>query len=239
MPGQKSPINMHTTIFRRILLVALAAAAFTSCDLNNLITPPTKQQMQGTWVLTQATDEQGIDITQKVSFPVTAIQLTDDNGMVGTMGPMFTYIVYGGSKWAEVAGKMDQLFDYTSFRFNTGEFFVGEGQVDNFTVEAKLQATAIAGGSAFTSVLSLLGVNASFLQQTIYHKFMNVAVDFEGKDTMIWTLDKQTEAIYNYKNLVGNTVVWGGWPTNGFQKCRFVFTRKTLKLEDLVTAARR
>lgn len=219
--------------------MALAAAALTSCDLNNLITPPTKQQMQGTWVLTQATDAQGVDITQKVSFPITAIQLTDDNGMVGTMGPMFTYIVYGGSKWTEVAGKMDQLFDYTSFRFNTGEFFVADGQVNSFTVEAKLQATAIAGGSAFTSVLSLLGVNASFLQQTIYHKFVNVAVDFDGKDTMIWTFDSQTEAFYNYKNSVGNTVDWGGWPTTGFQKCRFVFTRKTLKLEDLVTAASR
>ena len=239
MPGQKSPINMHTAIFRRLLLVALAAAALTSCDLNNLITPPTKQQMQGTWVLTQATDEQGVDITQKVSFPVTALQLTDDNGMVGTMGPMFTYIVYGGSKWTEVAGKMDQLFDYTNFRFNTGEFFVADGQVDNFTVEAKLQATAIAGGSAFTSMLSLLGVNTSFLQQTIYHKFVNVAVAFDGKDTMIWTFDPYTEAFYNYKNSVGNMVSWSGWPTTGFQKCRFVFTRKTLKLEDLVTAARR
>lgn len=230
---------MNTTIFRRFLLVALAIAALTSCDLNNEVTPPTKKQMQGTWVLTKATDAQGVDITQKVSFPITAIQFTDDNGMLGTMGPMFTYIVYGGSKWSEVVGKMDQLFDYTSFRFNTGEFFVGEGQVDNFTVEAKLQATALAGGSAFTSMLSLLGVNASFLQQTIYHKFKNVAVSFDGKDTMIWIFDSETHAYYNYKDAEGEKVVWGGWPTTGFQKCRFVFTRKTQKLEELVKASRR
>jgi hypothetical protein len=239
MPGQKSPINMHTTIFRRLLLVALAAAALTSCDLNNLITPPTKQQMQGTWVLTQATDAQGVDITQKVSFPITAIQLTDDNGMVGTMGPLFTYIVYGGSKWTEVAGKMDQLFDYVNFQFNTGEFFVADGQVNSFTVEAKLQATAAVGGRSITEILSIFGVNTSYLQKTIYHKFKNVAVDFDGKDTMIWTFDSETQAFYNYKDAGGDTVVWGGWPTTGFQKCRFVFTRKTLKLEDLVTAARR
>jgi len=222
---------------KRLLIVALAVATFTSCELNELLTTPTKQQMQGTWVLTKATDNQGTDITQKLSFPVTAIQLTDDNGMVGTMAPMFTYLVYGGSKWAEAAGKMDQLFDYVNMRFNTGEFFVADGQVDNFTVEAKLQATTIAGGGALTDILTIFGVNTSFLQQVIYHKFVNVAVFFDGKDTMIWEFDPQTEAFYNYKNSVGNMVPWTGWATNNFQKCRFVFTRKTLKLEDIVRTA--
>ena len=143
-------------LLKRLFIVALSVASFTSCDLNELVaTKPTKQQMQGTWVLTKATDSQGTDITQKLSFPVTAIQLTDDNGMVGTMAPMFTYLVYGGSKWSEAAGKMDQLFDYVNMRFNTGEFFVADGQVDNFTVEAKLQATAIAGGGALTDILKI------------------------------------------------------------------------------------
>lgn len=226
-------------LLKRLLIVTLAVVSFTSCELNELLTTPTKQQMQGTWVLTKATDSQGIDITQKLSFPVTAIQLTDDNGMVGTMAPMFTYLVYGGSKWSEAAGKMDQLFDYINMRFNTGEFFVADGQVNNFTVEAKLQATAIAGGGALTDILSIFGVNTSFLQQVIYHKFVNVAVFFDGKDTMIWDFDPQTEAFYNYKNSVGNMVPWTGWSTNSFQKCRFVFTRKTLKLEDIVRNANR
>lgn len=219
--------------------MALAAAALTSCDLNNLITPPTKQQMQGTWVLTQATDAQGVDITQQLSFPVTAIQLNNTNGMMGTMGPMFTYIVYGGSKWTSVMGKLDQAFDYAKLRFDDGEFFVADGQVNNFTVEAKLQATAAVGGGALIDVLQYLGVNSSFLQQTIYHKFKNVEVIFDGKDTMIWTFDSETQAFYNYKDAEGEKILWGGWPATGFQKCRFVFTRKTLKLEDLVTAASR
>ena len=153
------------------------------------------------------------------------------------MAPMFTYLVYGGSKWSEAAGKMGQLFDYVNMRFNTGEFFVADGQVDNFTVEAKLQATAIAGGGALTDILKIFGVNTSFLQQVIYHKFMNVAVFFDGKDTMIWEFDQQTDAVYNYKNSVGEMVPWTGWSTASFQKCRFVFARKTLKLEDIVRNA--
>lgn len=223
---------------KRVLLAVLVAVAFVGCDLNSLVTVPTKQQMQGTWVLTEATDAQGMNITDKLSFPVTAIQLNDDNGMVGTMGPMFTYIVYGGSKWVEASAKMDQLFDYANFRFNTGEFFVADGNVDNFTVEAKLQATAAVGGSTISDVLKLFGVSSSWLQSTIYHKFRNVAVTFPDKNTMIWSFDGQTEASYNYKNSVGDMVPWTGWETRSFQKCEFVFKRQTLDIKDVVTRAR-
>jgi len=227
-------------LFKRLFIIALAVVSFTSCELIDLQNPPTKQQMQGTWVLKQATDH-GVDITSKINIlnlPVTAIQLTDDDGMVGTMGPMFTYIVYGGSKWIEASAKMDQLFDYAKLQFNTGSFYVGDGQVDHFTVEAKLQATASVGGDALIDVLSILGVDASFLQKTVYHKFMNVEVSFDGKNTMIWTFDKATQASYNLKNLGGNDIVWNGWPTDSFQKCTFVFTRKTISLEDIVTSGR-
>lgn len=219
------------SILKRVLLLAVVAITFSSCELD---TTSTKQQMQGTWVLSQAIDAQGVDITKKVSFPVTAIQLTDDNGMLGTMAPMFTYIVYGGSKWVEASAKMDQLFDYANLRFNTAEFFVGDGNVNNFTVEAKLQATAIAGGGSLIDVLKIFGVNADFLQKTVYHKFVNVAVEFSGKDTMIWTFDNDTQAFYNLKDSYANYVSWGGWSTKSFQKCQFVFTRKTSNLEDIV-----
>ena len=225
--------------YKKALLLILAAASLASCDLNDLINPPTKQRMQGTWLVTQATDAQGMDITSKVSFPVTAIQLTDDNGMLGTMGPLFTYIVYGGSSWIEASAKMDQLFDYANFRFNTGEFFVADGNADSFTVEAKLQATAAAGGSSLVDILKIFGVNASFLQQTIYHKFVNVAVTFEGDDTMIWTFDSQTLAHYNYKNSTGDFVTWGGWPTSSFQKCQIVLTKQKIGLNDIVQNAYR
>jgi hypothetical protein len=87
----------------------------------------TKIRMQGNWELTSAVDASGQDIRSKVAFPVTVMQLTDDNGMVGTIGPMFMYVVYGDSRWVDIAGAIDQVFDYANLRFNTGEFFVESG----------------------------------------------------------------------------------------------------------------
>ena len=81
----------------------------------------------------------------------------DANGLLGTHAPLATREVYGNTKWTEVSGKINQLFDYANFRFNTGEFFVAEDSVDNFTVEFKLQATAIVGGVLY-DILSIFGV---------------------------------------------------------------------------------
>ena len=72
--------------------------------------------MQGTWELTAATNAAGVDILNTVAFPVSAIQLTDDNGMVGTQGPMFAYTVYGGSQWVSANAKIKQAFDYANFK---------------------------------------------------------------------------------------------------------------------------
>lgn len=221
---------------KKIIFIVLAATLLAGCDLFDSSNPSTKERMQGNWVLTQATDAQGVDITNKLNFPITAIQLTDDNGMLGSMAPMFTYIVYGGSNWVEASAKIKQAFDYYNLRFNTGEFFVGDGDVDNFTVEAKLQATAVDGG--LTDILEVFGVNTSWLQKTVYHKFMDVGVEFMDNDnTMIWTFDNYTVAAYNYKDSKGNIVLWGGWPTNNFQKCKFVFAKKASTLNDLVKNA--
>jgi len=204
------------------------------------VEPPTKVLMQGTWELTAATDDSGHDILGTVAFPVTAIQLTDDNGMVGTQGPMFTYTVYGGSQWVTANAKIKQAFDYANFRFNTGEFFVESGNPTRFTVEAKLQATALAGG--LTDVLTILGVGQGWLQQTIYHKFINVKVTIptvdnsKERNTMIWEFDNETTAAYNYKDGQGNTVLWGGWPVNNFSKGKYTFTKRVTGLNDIVTA---
>lgn len=202
--------------------------------------PPTKVLMQGTWELTAASDDSGQDILGIVAFPVTAIQLTDDNGMVGTQGPMFTYSVYGGSNWVTASAKIKQAFDYANFRFNTGEFFVESGNPTRFTVEAKLQATALAGG--LTDVLTILGVGQGYLQQTIYHKFIDVKVtvpkeaNSKERRTMVWEFDNLTTAAYNYKDGQGNIVLWGGWPVNNFSKGKYTFTKRVSGLNDIVTA---
>lgn len=200
--------------------------------------------MQGNWELTEAYDETGKNILNQIAFPVTAMQLTDDNGLLGTHAPMATRIVYGDSKWAHVSGKMNQAFDYANLRFNTGEYFVEEGITNRFTVEYKLQATAVAGG--LTDILTILGVQTSWIQQTVYHKFIDVKVRFpeqetEGSDsrvevanTMIWEFDASTTAAYNYKNAQGNFVLWQGWPVNKFSKGKYVFTKRLKGLNDIV-----
>jgi len=209
---------------------------FNGCALEN--ETPTKVLMQGTWELTEAVNDTGEDILNKVAFPVTVLQLTDDNGMLGTQGPMFTYTVYGGSKWVTASAKIKQAFDYANFRFNTGEFFVEPGNPTRFTVEAKLQATALAGG--LTDVLTLLGVGQSYLQQTIYHKFTDVKVTFPVDDltnesnTMIWEFDEETTAAYNYKDAKGNLVLWNGWPVKNFTRGTYTFTKRVSGLNDIV-----
>jgi hypothetical protein len=218
-------------------IAVIITLLFSSCELEE---PPTKILMQGTWELTEAYDENGNDIIKQLAFPVSAIQLTDDNGLLGTQGPMFTYVVYGGSKWVEISGKIKQAFDYANFRFNTGEFFVEAGTVDRFTVEAKLQATAIAGG--LKDILETLGVGQGWVQQIIYHKFVDVKVTFprpgditsKERNTMVWEFDNKTAAFYNYKDSKGNIVVWNGWPTDTFTRGKFVFTKRVKGLNDLV-----
>lgn len=207
--------------------------------------------MQGNWELTAAVDANGKDILSQISFPVTALQLTDDNGMVGTHAPLATRVVYGDSKWIQAAGKMNQVFDYANLRFNTGEFFVGEGTVDNFTVEFKLQATSAAGG--LSDLLSIFGVGGGWLQQVVYHKFTNVRVSFPNEQQtvftnnnsnanrnreqiMIWEFTDQTQGFYNYKDAQGNSIIWNGWPVDRFSRGKYTFTKRTQGVNDLVQA---
>jgi hypothetical protein len=212
-----------------ILACLLIIFTFNSCEKTE---EATRTRMQGNWELTYAADAAGNDIKQKVAFPVTVLQLTDDNGMIGTLSPMFMYIVYGDSKWVQIAGEIDQVFDYANFRFNTGEFFVDPAVQDHFTVEAKLQATALAGG--LTDILTLAGVDATWFQQVIYHKFVNVSVSFADDDHMTWEFTNATQPFYNYKDGQGNYVTWGGIPVNNFTRGTFAFTRRTQTLNEIV-----
>lgn len=234
---------MKTKLKSIKLFVALllSTAFLTSCVDEP---PPTKTLMQGNWELTAATDTAGNDIMSKVAFPVTVMQLTDDNGMLGTIGPKFMYLVYGGSKWTSLSAKMGQVFDYANLRLNTGEYFVESGTVDRFTVEGKLQATAIAGG-VLSDLLQILNIGNGWLQQTVYHKFIGVKVTFpegtNGKrgendvyDTMIWEFDDETQAVYNYKDGQGNYVLWQGWPIDKFTRGTFTWTKRTESINEVV-----
>jgi hypothetical protein len=231
------------------LFIGLTLATLQSCTQEET---PTKLAMQGNWELVSAKDAAGNDITSQIAFPVTAIQLTDDNGMLGTQGPMFTRVVYGDSKWIEVSAKIKQVFDYANLRLNTGEFFVGENVQQTFTVEAKLQATAAAGG-VLSDILQLVGVNTSFFQQVIYHKFTNVKVSFpnnvqrdgflagnkkndDAYNTMVWEFTDATQAFYNYKDAQGNSIVWNGFPVTNFKRGTYTFQKFTTGLNDFVSS---
>jgi hypothetical protein len=218
------------------LIPVICLLVFSGCEIEET---PTKVLMQGTWELTEAVDANGNDITNKMAFPVTVIQLTDDNGLIGTQGPMFTHIVYGGSKWIEVSSKIKQVFDYANLRFNTGEFFVEAGSVNRFTVEAKLQATAAAGG--LKDILQIFNIDNAWLQQVVYHRFINVKVTLPKKEgtkereIMIWEFDENTTAAYNYKDSQGNSLLWGGWPVDKFTKgVKFTFQKRTKGVNELV-----
>ena len=85
----------------------IISLGWTSCKREPTAT---KILMQGNWELTAATDAAGNNILSQVAFPVTVIQLTDDNGLLGTHAPLATRIVYGDSKWTQLSGKMNQVF---------------------------------------------------------------------------------------------------------------------------------
>lgn len=209
----------------------------TSCEPIEAPTP-TKTLMRGNWELIEATDSTG-DITRKIAFPITVMQLSDDDAITGTIGPMFTRIVYGPSKWIEAMAKFDQVWDYANFQFNNGDYWVGKDVQQRFTVEARLKATTSIGGTAFTDLLSILGVNSQWFDHTIYHKFQDVKIDFsENNNVMTWTFDDQTVGIYNKKDSNGNYVLWRGWPVEKFLRSKYVFRKRTQGITELVRNAR-
>ncbi len=221
----------------RLFIVVCITVWVTSCVPEDAPTP-TKTLMRGNWELIEATDSTG-DIKSKIAFPITVIQLADDDGMTGTFGPMFTRIVYGPSKWIEASAKFDQVWDYANFQFNNGDYWVGKDVQPRFTVEGRLKATTAIGGTAFTDLLSVLGVNSQWFDHTIYHKFQNVKVDFsQNNEVMTWTFDDETIGVYNKKDTNGNYVLWRGWPVEKFLRSKYVFRKRTQGIIDLVKAAK-
>ena len=229
----------HSTItFTMIFAVLL----FNSC-LKDEVTTPTRTRMQGVWKVTEAYDQSGNSILSKIQFPVAGFYLTSDNTVVSTGGPMFMYEVYGANNYTNIASKVDQVFNYASLNTTDGEFFVADGVVDRFTIEMKLKG--LPGQSALTTLLSMMNIQSQFLDETVYHKFLNVKVGFNTTDVpatsvadvMTWEFDNTTTALYNTKDSQGNYVLWGGFPIATFSKCRFVLTKQTTSLTDMVKNA--
>lgn len=222
----------------KIVLLGSFVLLFMHCSLlDDLIQEPTptKTHMEGVWQVVEAYDADGSAILPKIQSPaVTALHLEDDNSVTSTVGPLAMYIVYGSSKYVEIASKIDQVFNYLTLDFTDGEFFIDGGVVDRFTLEVKLKG--LPGQSSLKELLGLLGISFEFLEAVVYHKFLDVAVSFQGAnaDTMIWELDDKTTATYNTKDGQGNYVLWGGWPATNFSRCRIVLHKRVKTLIEVV-----
>jgi len=215
------------------IIIAVIIVMFSSCMKEEPV--PTKTQMQGVWTVTNVYNDLGADITSRVQFPVVAFSLSSDNTIVSTAGPLIMYVVYGDSKYTQIASDVDQVFNYASLSFNGGEYFVAGGEVDRFTIEMKLEG--LPGQKALTQLLNMLGIAQNYLDVVIYHKFMNVKIEFDSTgNQMTWTIDDQTTATYNTKDQYGNYVLWQGWPVNNFSKCRIVLKKQSVTIQDVVKA---
>ena len=224
------------------VLTTVAVLLLTvSCDYFNLDKlleqNPTKSRMEGVWQVTEAYNEDGESILDSISIPIVLFHLTSDNSVESTAGPMITYIVYGGSKYTSIASKIDQIFNYASLGLNGGEWTIDGGQATRFTLEMKLQG--IAGQRTLTDLLGWLGIGSDYLDVVVYHKFNDIKVTFEDwNDTvMTWEFDDETKAVYNTKDKNLNYVLWNGWPTDSFSRCKFVLTKRSKDIEDLVKEA--
>ncbi len=217
-----------------LILPIILLTIFSSCKKEEEF--QTKQNMEGCWTATSIINEQGQNITNKVAVPVVAFHLSSDGTIISTAGPLMMYVVYGDNKYTEIASQIDQVFNYATLSFNGGEFFVGADEQKTFTLEMKLEG--IAGTKTLKTLLQLMGINASYLEFVVYHKFMNVGIEFaDNNKTMIWTIDANTTAAYNKKDVNGNYLLWNGWPVNNFQHCSIRFAKQTKDIRDVVTEA--
>jgi len=236
-------INILT---KQLVLLGTIILIFSSCDLENEPEPtPTKSLMEGVWEVTEAYDSSSTDILDTISVKVLGkkippfFHLSSDGTVISTAGPMISYVVYNETflgKLSLITSIIDQIFNYFGLDFNGGEFFIATGVVNRFTLEMKLEG--IAGTSTLKDILTVFGIQAEWLETVVYHKYKNVKVSFQGSTNtvMVWEFDNQTIAEYNTKDQFGNNVIggWGGWPVETFSKCKFVLTKKTKSVQDLV-----
>lgn len=223
-------------IFLSFLL--LFSGLFISCEELVQVKPPTKSSMEGVWKVSNVTNSVGEDITNQLAYPVVAFHLSSDGTVISSAGPLIMYIVYGQNKFTQISSQIDQVFNYATLSFNGGEFFIGGGQQERFTLEMKLEG--LPGQKSLTTLLGLIGIGNDYLDVVVYHKFMNVGVSLsKDNQTMIWSIDDYTTAVYNKKDVNGNYVLWNGWPVNNFQHCQITLTKQSVDIKDVINAAKK
>ncbi len=217
-----------------VLISIISIMFLTSCEKEEIAT---KTRMEGVWTVKHVYTSAGLDIVNRFNFPITAFHLSSDNTVISTAAPITMFLVYGDNKYTEIASTIDQVFNYAGLDFSGGEFFIAGGVVDRFTLEMKLEG--LPGQKTLTFLLDMLGIGQDYLDVVVYHKFMDVGVTFENNNnTMTWTFDDQTTAVYNKKDNNGNYVFWGGWPVNNFSRCSIVLEKQAKDLNQVVQEAK-
>ena len=225
--------SIFTPINTLIGCFVFFALFISSCET---YVTPTKTLMEGIWTVKHVYDAGGTDHASQLNFPITAFSLSSDNTVISTSAPLTMFIVYGDNKYTQIAADIDQVFNYAGLDFNGGEFFVADGVVDRFTLEMKLQG--LPGQHTLDYLLNLLHVPAQWLDVVVYHKFVDVGVNFaEDNNTMTWIFDDQTTGLYNTKDNQGNYVLWNGWPVSNFTRCTVVLEKQVKDLQQVVTDA--
>lgn len=218
-------------------LLPVSLLLFSHCELLDemiLTEEPTQKRMLGIWMVTEATNESGEDIMGEINFPATVFQLGNDNSFISTSGHMTTYLVYGSdNKYAEVASKIDQVFDYTKLDPDNGDWYINDGIVHRFTISLRL--ISIPGVSSLENILAIFGVYIPSIRQVIYHQFKNVKVTFKSDDIMIWEFDDQTTAKYYTVDGDGERTL--NISADRFSRASFVLTKQVKNLQDLITEA--
>jgi hypothetical protein len=223
-------------ILARIVFLLLIPFFLLTCEEEGEDDPtPTKDLMQGVWEVTAAYDAADTSIMQSINFVLpTYLKFDDYNSINSTGGPMFMYVVYGGSKFIEITSKVDAAFDYLNHQWTQGEYGIADGVVDRFTLEIKLK---FPGTQTITEVLDLFGIPTPQLgEPIIHHKFYNVGIVISDDDPNKMTLlfDDATTSEYNIKNNNLQYVLWTGLQDIPFTKCSFVLTKRTKTLDQLV-----
>ena len=233
-------------IIRLFAVITLLSVGFVfnSCEKPEDPPIPTNELMEGkVWEVTAIFDANDSLITNEVnSFFPTYIHLDDANSLNSTAGPMFMYIVYGGSKFIDVSSKFDEIFKYADLQMTEGEWFIDKNKVvDNFTLEVKMRFPT---AETFNEVFQLLNIPppeivADAIDIIVYHKFKFVNVDIreENPSKMTWNLTSSIEATYYTKDQYGDPIVWVGISSDSFQKLKIIMDKRAESLTSLVQTA--
>lgn len=233
---------MIKNLFKVQAIILAVMFVISSCEPVEDPTP-TNELMEGVWKITKIVDENNEDITQTVTnwFP-TFIHLDGQNSVNSTAGPLFMYIVYGKSRFINVASKVDDVFKYANIQLTEGEWFIDKNKVvDNFTVEIKMRFPT---AQTLNDVFTIFNVPApEFVQDAldliVYHRFKYVTVEVNEvtPNEMIWEFNSKVAADYNTKDQYGDKIAYTGIPVSSFSKCRITFAKQVKGINQLTQDA--